>query len=299
LSTKLLSEYKKNYEIIGQENQWVYNNSVRALANGSLGESDFFQNQIEQHLDAIKYLEMRGGEVFVDPTAIQFIKKLIHGKKQSSKIFLDITTNVVSLNSEIVETLNHFKGGTLRCSVDAFAEENEYIRHPSKWQILLDRMRLLKNLHKDWNLVVQPTLMTYQICSIHRLLSFMDEFCQADNLNFTFSFSVVRDTPHLNPSIVPLNYRIESARKVHSYLENSFLCNKSGNHKLNRKFVKGLIGVINAPFVGNYDLSLKKFIEHTHLFDKIRNQNVLDVFPHLEPLFSLCKENKSIRELGY
>ena len=285
LSTRILKEYKSHPEKLTAEMTGEVEMAENLLAGGHLGESEFFRNQLEPFMEEARYLEMRGGEVLVDAEAIRFLEGLSLEKAWAKNMHLDLSSNIVTLSDRHIEIFNGFKSGTLKCSVDGFAEEDEYIRYPSKWSDIISSFWKMRNLHKNWRRVVQTTLSAYQVCSVERLLWFLDEFVQESQSEFIFSFTMVRDTPHLDPEIIPFELRRQAARRVEEFREKSYLCNRSPNREINNSLVKGLSqGMIRSQEPrGKADL--EAFRSHTRALDRMRGQRVEQVFPHLAPLF--------------
>lgn len=281
----MLQEYKSKQALLTPEMRGELEMASLLVADGHLGESEFFRKQLQGYVREARFLEMRGGEVLVDPEAMEFLRDLSLEKKWAAQMHLDLSSNIVTLNQGHIEVFNGFKSGTIKCSVDGFAEENEYIRHPSKWEDILAALKQLKGLHSGWNKVLQATLSAYQVCTIDRLLWFLDDFVQANGFEMTFSFTMVRDTPHLDPEIIPLEMRKESAQRVESFLATSYLCTRSPNKEENRKMIRSLAtGMLQSDEARGSE-ALRAFVAHTRALDKMRGQSVASVFPHLGPLF--------------
>ena len=77
-----------------------------------LSQSKFFKEQIMTNLEHVLYMEFRGGEVFADRHSIDFIWSIAK-TDYAKNISLDISTNATLITDEIVDLLNHFKGGLL------------------------------------------------------------------------------------------------------------------------------------------------------------------------------------------
>ncbi|MCB0366045.1 MAG: twitch domain-containing radical SAM protein [Bdellovibrionales bacterium] len=286
LSTRMLQEYKAKADQLTPEMRGEMEMATALVADGHLGESQYFRDQLQPYMEKARFLEMRGGEVLVDPEAIDFLRDLSLKKKWAANMHLDLSSNIVTLNEEHIEIFNGFNSGTIKCSVDAFAEENEYIRFPSKWTDTVQGLRKLKGLHSRWSKVLQATLSAYQVCTIDRLLWFLDEFVQESGIEMTFSFTMVRDTPHLDPELIPLEMRKAAAHKVEVFLEKSYLCSRSPHRDENRRMVRSLAqGLLQSEELRNSS-DLKAFVDHTRALDQMRSQSVLSVFPHLEPLLT-------------
>ncbi|MCC7403386.1 MAG: SPASM domain-containing protein [Bdellovibrionales bacterium] len=284
LSTKRLSELQAHPEHLNAELKGELEMAQRLLVGGHLGDSALFRQQIDEVMKDARYLEMRGGEVFADPEAVGFLAKLALETKHAQQIRLDLTTNLTTLTDHHLDILNGFKRGTIKCSIDGFAEENDYIRYPSKWSVIVKNLSRLKHLHKGWTKVIQPTISVYQICTLHRLFWFLDEFVKSNGLELSLSLTSVRDTPHLDPHLLPLAVRQKAVPEVNKFLSRSYLCNHSPHREMNRKMLCGLLRSLEDPRLAT-ESERREFVSYTQALDQIRGQSTLAVFPQLAAIF--------------
>lgn len=287
LSSKIYREFIKNKNNISR-GDWKSVKSFTKLyqrENPFLGNSAFFKEQFFKNINSVTHLEMRGGEVLFDKDSVSFLEKISHHPR-SKHIHFDISTNATIFTPTIIAIFNRFKKGTIRFSIDGFGKENEYMRYPTKWPIIVDTLTKSDSLEKKFTKLIQVTLNVFQVCTIHKLLWFIDSFISKNNGVFLLSFSLVRGTPHLSHELVPLELRRESANHVKNFLNTSDMCNLSKDKKWHRKAVLGLIQTILSENKPAKDAK-KLFFEKIPPLDKIRNQNYLEIFPHLKILQEL------------
>ncbi len=286
LSSKMRSEYRKNFDLLhNEEARYSLEEAERRAATPSLAKNDFFLQQIEANLDDIDVLEMRGGEVLSDKRSISFIEDISSQTSKAKNIEFDLSTNVTLLNVNHIEIFNRFKGGSIRSSIDAFGEENEYIRHNSKWQTIVDALYLQKNLHAGYKRIIQITLQAYQVYTIDKLLWFIDELIQDIDREIFFGASTTKGTPHLVLELVPVELRLASAKKIQNFIDNSYMCNRSPKKTIHLRLTKG----IQQAVLGNEQppaSAIEEFRKYTKSLDRMRNQDCLSIFPHLAPMFA-------------
>ena len=100
-------------------------------------------------LDSVETLTLAGGEPFVDKVAIEFIDKLINCGL-SKNIRIDINTNLTMITLDSIEKLkNNFKQVYIKGSIDGVNEVNNYLRYPSKWQDIVDAVKLIKSIKNN------------------------------------------------------------------------------------------------------------------------------------------------------
>jgi hypothetical protein len=65
--------------------------------------------------------------------------------------------------------MDWFKSGWIGVSIDAYAEENEYIRYGSNWTTIERNLTLLNRLGNR-NKWYPCSVMAYNSCTMHRLI---------------------------------------------------------------------------------------------------------------------------------
>ena len=285
LSSKIYEDFIKNKDKIDYDDWYSAKKFDNIYKEGRkeafLSNSAYFKQQFFKNIDSITHLEMRGGEVLFDKESVEFLEKVsLHPR--AKHISFDLSTNGTIFTNTIVEIFNRFKRCTIRFSIDGFDIENEYIRYPTKWPVVVKTLTKSKKLKNSLKLI-QVTLGVFQICTIHKLLWYIDSLVKKQKNDFYFSFTLVRGMTHLAHELVPLKLREKSAEKTRHFLENSYMCNKHRDKRLHQKAVLGLIRTIlseDKPKNNAKDLFFKKI----PLLDKTRNQNYLEIFPHLKIL---------------
>lgn len=283
LSSRIHAEYKAHFGEIDERKKRAVRNVDLELQDGYLGDSEFFLRQMEQNVQHIRHLEMRGGEVLVDEKAMDFLCRLTARTEVARQIHFDISTNLTLFTADTARLFNRFSGGHLRCSIDAFGSENDYIRHPAVWSKLERNLDLTRQLHKGWVRIVACTLQAYQVCTIDRLLRYFDDFNRSQAAEFFFGFTTIREVPFLALEVVPLAMREQAAKKVREFQGTSYMCNESPAKGIHSMIIENLIKALVNPSPVE-PRRYAEFRAHTRLLDRLRGQDVLKVFPHLAPL---------------
>ncbi|MCY4513111.1 MAG: hypothetical protein OXB86_05430 [Bdellovibrionales bacterium] len=217
-----------------------------------------------------------------DKNSVEFLTEVsLHS--QARNMYFDLSTNGTILTKSIIASLNRFKSGKIRFSIDGYGEENEYMRYPTKWSVVVNNLTKSKALKKSLIKLIQITMNVFQVYTVHKLLWYIDTLVKEQQDNFFFSFSLVRTTPHLVHELVPLRLREESADKVKHFLDKSYMCNFHEKKEINRRIIKGLVEAILSDTKPN-DKAKELFFDTVPPLDKIRGQNYLEVFPHLKVL---------------
>tara|TARA_B100001057_G_scaffold361715_1_gene364184 strand:+ start:39 stop:881 length:843 start_codon:yes stop_codon:yes gene_type:complete len=248
-----------------------------------LSQSKFFKEQIMSNLEHVLYMEFRGGEVFADRHSINFIWSIAK-TDYAKNISLDISTNATLITEEIVDLLNHFKGGLLRFSIDAGQEKDELIRYHTSWDSVISSIENSNNLHEEWEMVTQTCLQALNCVGLVPMLEYFDEMCsRTNNERFHIGFTSVRGKEWMRHELVPLKYRQQEISDLEEFIKSSWLCNTSKHKRSETKTIQGLIKALSAETKVDSVLN-NKAKEYYLKLNELRNVDYWKTFPHLEYL---------------
>jgi len=135
-------------------------NSQCSTAWGTLRKSKTFKIIDQTLLDSIDYgnlvmLTFVGGEPLVDKKVFSILEDMI--RMGNTTCFIDMVTNgSVELTDRQLEVLSKFKHVQLTLSIDGINKKFEYMRYPLKWNILLNNIKIFKEL--GINLAISYTI---------------------------------------------------------------------------------------------------------------------------------------------
>jgi len=248
-----------------------------------LSQSEFFREQIMTNLEHVLFMEFRGGEVFADRHSIDFIWEIARSE-YAKNISLDISTNATLITEEIVDLLNHFKGGLLRFSIDAGQEKDELIRYHTKWDSVINSIENSNRLHDKWEMVTQTCIQALNCVGLVPMLDFFDKMCaKTGNERFHLGFTSVRGKEWMRHELVPLHYRQKEIEELEKFIGRSWLCNKSKHKNRETKTIQGLIKALSADTKVDNNLN-NKAKEYYLKLNELRGVDYWKTFPHLEYL---------------
>ena len=282
LSSMMYKEYSKWGDKMTGQMQGSLDIAKRS-GEEYLSQSKFFKEQIMTNLQHVLYMEFRGGEVFADRHSIDFIWSIAK-TDYAKNISLDISTNATLITDEIVELLNHFKGGLLRFSIDAGQEKDELIRYHTNWDSVITSIENSNNLHSEWEMVTQTCLQALNCVGLVPMLDYFDDMCKrTNNERFHLGFTSVRGKEWMRHELVPIEYREKEIADLEEFIKNSWLCNTSKHKKRETKTIQGLIKALSAETRIDDNLN-KKAKEYYRKLNELRNVDYWKTFPHLEYL---------------
>ena len=248
---------------------------------GYLGNNNFFKDQLFETLPDIKYIEIHGGEPTVDKELWKVLEKVV-ASGHNKHIHIHVHTNIHSLRERHIELWNQFKSGWIGISIDAYREENEYIRHNSRWENIEKNLLLTKGLGKHWRQWVTSSVMAYNSCTMHRLIEWFNRYTSENNLkNLRWRMDPVTNPNLMRIEHVPMHLREQAIKNLEPLvgtLQDAHLNEESTDMV---RVLQKTLRSTEKPTAG----SKEELIEYTKVLDVKRNQDVLKVFPHLKEVF--------------
>ena len=276
-SSKLREELKDLYYELSPT---VKTNTEVAVRNhrkyGYLGDNENFVQELFNNASNIKYLELHGGEPTNDKNVWRVVEHLIN-TGDAGHIHLHIHTNIHSLKQKHIDLWKHFKSGWIGASIDAYDNENEYIRHGSKWQKIEENLKLLNGLD-NWEKWVTSTVSVYNVCTIDKLVTWFIEYANKHNMHDLNWQCWPLTIPELMmPELVPYEIRQQYITRIQDI--------KNTHNNTTDKFLDTVIAILNSTYEPTLE-SQNEFADYTRMLDKNRNQNFIQTFPHLKGVFN-------------
>ncbi len=229
----------------------------------------------EEYLNKNKFkmLKLQGGEPLTSPRLISILKKLIKSGR-AKDISLQINTNATLLSENIFSIFSQFKQCWLRLSIDAWGKRNSYIRYPSKWSDIFDKISIAKHSSKQYENINIEIVTVIQIYNI----LYMPEIYR----NFKFYFGV---EIHFQLLYEPIYFSIQSLPKdfkknVHDKFT-QVISSSNDTYLINELQI-----VLNHMTEKDCSENMDRFIEVTKIFDKTREQQISDYCPEFHSLFT-------------
>lgn len=259
----------------------IQQNTIISIKNfekfGYLGDNKNFIDQIYNNLPNIKYLELHGGEPTVDKNLWNVIEYIVNSG-HANHIHLHVHTNIHALKPKHIELWNRFNTGWIGVSIDAFGEENEYIRYGSSWIKIEENLKLLNGLGAHWVKYITTTVMNYNCCTIHKLVDWYITYIQLYNMHDLKWQCWTLTIPELmRPEHIPLSIRKKAISKIEKL---------KGKHTSHTDYyIDNVIKILKSEYTPKID-SFKEFEEYTKILDKKRNQSFTKTFPHYNEVFN-------------
>jgi organic radical activating enzyme len=188
-------------------------------------ENQQFWNQIDQHLDNIRYIEFTGGEPFMIQEHFEMLQGIVD-RGIAHQVEIHYNTNGTIFPEEAEHIWRHFKTVEVAFSIDDVGKRFEYQRSNAIWSDVcanLDRFRDLKEIYPNIVLQVCTTVNVFNVLYIDQVANWIDR--NRESFNFVywnmlhdawyFSIATLPDdakhaiAQHLQTVTVPAQFRIE------------------------------------------------------------------------------------------
>ena len=248
------------------------------VENNALGYEDLNQKDFDlKDSDYVKILELLkhdlkilkilGGEPLFNPRVIKLLEMLVENG-QAKKIKLHITTNGTICDDKIISLLKNFKDLRLVFSVDGVGKCNEYMRFPSRWEVISANITKFKENLVNAYIMINCAVQNLNVLYVDELLEFTSQ------KKIFVKFELVIHPNWLHLSVLPKNVLSMAYEKLSSVKEKNLL------HTDN---VKEIIELLKQH-IDNYNLDenkYKNFIDMINKRDTYRKIKLENYMPKL------------------
>ena len=191
-------------------------------------ENDSFWDEIDSHLNDIRYIEFTGGEPFMIREHFAMLQGIVD-RGIAHQVEIHYNTNGTQYPEQAEHIWKHFKTVEIAFSIDDVAERFEYQRSNAVWLEVcenLDRFRDLKEIHKNIQLQVCCTVNVFNVLYIEHVAEWIDrndfDFVYWNIMHDAWYFSIAtlpdsakqHISDHLHSVDVPVQFRQEFDRII-------------------------------------------------------------------------------------
>ena len=202
----------------------------------------------------VEEIYLTGGE----PTVIKEQQRLLDyliDEGIAGNIRLKYNTNLVKMPEWLFDRWLHFKRIQLNCSIDAVGELDHYIRHPSRWQTVLENFERIQTLDNA-NIEIHCTVQMYNILR-------MSEFIEwANPYGHKIYFNILNHPEHLNIRVLPNALKQQAHEQLKPYID-----------------LPKVQDIIDYMWHEDWSEKLPAFYKYTHTLDASRSENLHSIVP--------------------
>lgn len=209
------------------------------------------------------FLDIRGGETLMVPE----IKKILTevDADMAKNITLKIQTNgTIEPDKNWIAIFKKFKRTKVNLSIDAFGEDNHYVRFPSDWKKILYTVDVLKT--NDIKFIVNTVVSNINLLLLDKLFAWIQE---NKYLNY---FYILESPEHYRPTNLPQSLLDIAAKRLQNVSKD--FVNKDCHQKLD--------DLIEMCKTSCADTSWQNFCKEIQMRDKYRQNTITNIIPEIK-----------------
>ena len=248
------------------------NKSLGISKDANIDYTKIIENKSNAILDVItpelKFLDIRGGETMLIPEIKEVLSSL--PKEKTKNITLKIQTNGTIFPDDIwVNIFKKFKNTQVNISVDAYRNDNQYIRYPSQWEDICKTL----NFFKDNNIkfIINTVLSNLNLLVLPKLL---DWIYSNQYLNYLY---ILKDPIYYRYTNLPRELLEKSMTDLQRFKEP--FVNRDTNIT-----IENLISNLKKEHK-EYDQQWQNFKKEITMRDNARKNSIFEVLPELKEYF--------------
>lgn len=236
-------------------------------------------SEFRKKANSLNHLHFAGGEPLIVPQMVQILQECVD-QGISNKITLTYNTNITILPPKVLDLWKEFKEVKILASIDAFGELNDYIRPPSKWDIVDKNLKYLDKNHKQFNISEILVSTTVQVLNIRRLNELID---------YLKGFDFVLPLPNLINLYVPRYYQTtilpkQQKEEITKILKKTRLLNVNRIESGYEYLVENIDQAINFMNAEDNSSWMTEFKTFQDKFDSKKGLSINDHCPELQDL---------------
>lgn len=245
------------------------------------GELDSVWDEIDEMLPDLELISLAGGEPPMLAGVHRLLRRCVEtGHASHIKVFL--SSNFTKLNPSLIENSQHFKYFEFIASIDGYKEIQEYIRHPSAWQVVSENYRKIKRKSGLGNIrsIVNLTVSLNNILHFTDLLDWLDELDREviEYHYYPYNLNLLIGPRYLCYEILPPQARRVAIERIEKYMERSPSLKQYP--PLREKFDLIVRTLSGDPPKDTRD-QLQTFWKFTKILDEHRQESLKNVDPLL------------------
>ena len=250
--------YAETYGLTGEENMYIMEKESKTFADDQIDD-------IVSICSNVRRIEFYGGEPLLDKQLPRLLQKLID-VGYSKEITINISTNCThELSPALVKILNEFKAVNFNLSIDGWAEQFTYIRHPGDWDVvyknILKFIRVAITSKVQIKLLPVITVTSMNVYYLPELVKNLKE-----KFRLTPFMIIARLPDHFSIRHVPEPIAQEVVTKLQAYTDYDF---------------SSIVKLLDAPADPAFWTSFKKWIR---IIDEYRKEDFTATFPEYTKL---------------
>jgi organic radical activating enzyme len=278
-SSKWLNDAKKLSQILETEAKWDWKHKSEIdTSQFEWYKKDKIWSDFEHLLPNIRHMIFAGGEPLLIKEHHSLIKKLVESG-YSKNIELRYHTNGTIMEQDFIDLWKEFKQVELMISIDAWGEQNDYVRYPAKWDTILNNLSILDETPDNINIMMLASIHAMNIFDIPLLAkNSLDRGFKKINKKFhkgLFHPGTVHWPNYMCTKIFPKEIKEKIVERWNDF--DQYLID---NPQWSQKIKKQLDFMLSEDWSNLFP----SFLEYINKLDKIRGTSYSKTFPEFSKI---------------
>ena len=278
-SSKWLNDAKKLSQILETEAKWDWKHKSEIdTSQFEWYKKDKIWSDFEHLLPNIRHMIFAGGEPLLIKEHHSLIKKLVESG-YSKNIELRYHTNGTIMEQDFIDLWKEFKQVELMVSIDAWGEQNDYVRYPAKWDTILNNLSILDETPDNINIMMLASIHAMNIFDIPLLAkNSLDRGFKKINKKFhkgLFHPGTVHWPNYMCTKIFPKEIKEKIVERWNDF--DQYLID---NPQWSQKIKKQLDFMLSEDWSNLFP----SFLEYINKLDKIRGTSYSKTFPEFSKI---------------
>lgn len=233
--------------------------------------------EVLEHIDYVDTVYFAGGEPLITDEHYAILEELIKRDKKNVKLRYNTNCSTIKYkDKDLLKLWKNFKHIDLSCSIDHYGERAELLRKGTDWGVVESNLIKFRNM-KNINFSINTVLSAFNYCSISEFYEYMisKKLILPSDMNH---YLTLTPNPHyFAATILPPQIKGPANERIRKFIE-TIPYYKSISDSL-----ENAINFANSSHT--WQDNKYEFVSHVYVRDRIRQEDVLAVFPELAPMF--------------
>jgi pyruvate-formate lyase-activating enzyme len=205
---------KIELNLVGTAQPRLQSTVGQRLPNGPWYRDDaWIREVLLQNVDRLEGLYFTGGEPMIEKQVEKILDYLIK-RKAAGNIVLEFNTNCTVIRDEMMAKLAQFKKVVMALSLDAYGPYHEYIRYPSKWDVVRRNVeKLVAASSERLYVLAGPVVQVYNALNLAEAFEFFDA------LRIPYGVRFASEPWFLAVDILPASVKQAAAARLKAYAD--------------------------------------------------------------------------------
>lgn len=176
-------------------------------------QNNNFWQQVDQHINNIRYIEFTGGEPFLIQEHFDMLQGIVD-RGIASQVEIHYNTNGTQYPEHAAAIWQHFKTVEIAISVDDVAERFEYQRSNAVWTEVLQNIARFKKLRSQMSNIQLQCCITVNVFNV-RYLRHVADWAEYQKFDFVY-WNMLHDAPQWSIAALPQQVK----QQISAYLDN-------------------------------------------------------------------------------